>query len=296
MNDWSETLLTFGALTVELLALFLLVSFGVVLLNRRLGEERLRSWLSGGRVGAPVKGALLGALTPFCSCSTLPMLMGMLKAGAPFAGAAAFLIASPLLNPIILGVVWLLFGWRLMLGYAVVGFCSTLVIALVWERLGLARFVKRVRVAAPAGHAEGEWRGLREEARPAWEQTRSGMKPLIIPLLVGVGIGAVIYGAVPETFLAGVAGPDNLLAVPAAALIGVPLYIRTETALPIGLALTSAGMGIGPVFALIMGGAGASIPEVSMLTAIFKPYLVLAFVASVFAVAIAGGLLIPLFL
>ena len=104
----------------------------------------------------------------------------------------------------------------------------------------------------------------------------------------------MIYGVVPETFLATVAGPGNLLAVPTAALIGIPLYVRTESALPIGMALHAAGMGLGPVFALIIGGAGASLPELSMLAAIFKPRLVGAYVASILVVATTGGLLIPL--
>jgi uncharacterized membrane protein YraQ (UPF0718 family) len=100
---------------------------------------------------------------------------------------------------------------------------------------------------------------------------------------------------VPESFLLDVAGPGSFWAVPIAAIVGIPLYVRTESALPVGLALTSAGMGIGPVFALIIGGAGASIPEVSMLTAVFKPRLVATFVGSILAVAITGGFLIPLF-
>lgn len=107
-------------------------------------------------------------------------------------------------------------------------------------------------------------------------------------MLIGVTIGAVIYGAVPQSFLATVAGPGNPVAVPVAAIIGIPLYVRAEAALPIGLALTSAGVGLGPVFALIIGGAGASIPEVSMLSALFKPRLLAAFVGSILIVATAG--------
>lgn len=292
MADVAQTLVTFTVLGVELVALFLAVAFGMVLLNRRLGEKRLQSWLAGNAVVAPLKGVALGAVTPFCSCSTVPMLLGMLRAGAPFPGAIAFLIASPLLNPIILGVIALLFGWRTMLAYAVVTLVATVLLAMAADRFGLSRDVKRVRVAGQSAHDE-PWRGLRAELGPAWIQTKAGMKPLILPMVIGLSIGAVIYGAVPESFLINVAGPSSLLAVPVAALVGIPLYVRTETALPIGLALTSAGMGIGPAFALIVGGAGASIPEVSMLTAIFKPRLVATFVGLILTVAIIGGYLIP---
>lgn len=294
MSEALRVTLTFAALAAELIALFLLVSMAVVLLNRKLGEKRLQSWLAGGTFVAPLKGIVLGALTPFCSCSTLPMLLGMLKAGAPFSAAAAFLISSPLLDPIILGVVALLFGWKIMVGYAAVTFVTTLLLALLWDKLGLAKDVKRVRVAGSGEHEE-PWRGFKPELRPAWEQTKSGMKPLLLPLFIGLSVGALVYGFVPESFLLDVAGPGSFWAVPIAAIVGIPLYVRTESALPVGLALTSAGMGIGPVFALIIGGAGASIPEVSMLTAVFKPRLVATFVGSILAVAITGGFLIPLF-
>lgn len=294
MNTWTETLRTFGIITAELVVLFVVISFAVALLNRRFGPKRIQSWLAGGKLLGPLKGAALGAVTPFCSCSTLPMLVGMLKAGVPFATATAFLVASPLLNPIILGAIGLLFGWGVAAGYGVVAFVGTLAVAAVWDWLGLERYVKKVRVEGGSDHTE-PWSGLRAETPGAWRQALSDFRPLVVPMLVGVTIGAVIYGTVPQSFLATVAGPGNFLAVPIAAIIGIPLYVRAEAALPIGLALTSAGVGLGPVFALIIGGAGASIPEVSMLSALFKPPLVGAFIASILAVAIAGGFLIPLF-
>jgi uncharacterized membrane protein YraQ (UPF0718 family) len=221
------------------------------------------------------------------------MLAGMFKAGVPFVTAASFLIASPLVNPIILTAMAVLFGLPIMLGYAAVALVGSLVIAATWNALGLARYVKRVRVEGEK--ATEPWKGVRAEAPGAWRSARSDFRPLVIPLLVGVSLGAFIYGSVPESFLTSFAGPDNPFAVPVAALIGIPLYIRAEAALPIGLALSEAGMGIGAVFALIIGGAGASIPEVSMLTAIFKPRLVAAFVASIMIMATAGGFIIPLF-
>lgn len=292
-DNWIDTIRTFGTIAIQLVVLFFAVSFIVALLQRRLGEERLQRWLAGGKLTAPLKGAVLGALTPFCSCSTIPMLMGMLQVGAPFRAAMAFLLASPLLNPIILGIIWLLFSWQIMVGYGLIVFVGSIVLSLILEALGLEKYVRRVKVSAE-GHSDTPWQGFKAEARPAWDQALSFFKPLAIPMLIGVTIGALIYGAVPESFLASVAGPDNLLAVPTAAILSIPLFIRTESALPIGLALHSAGMGLGPVFALMIGGAGASLPEMSMLAAIFKPRLVGAYIACVLLVAITGGLLIPL--
>lgn len=304
---------TFVVILLELVALFVVVLTGIALMQRRLGEERIQRLLSSQRLSVGlVKGAALGAITPFCSCSTIPIVLGLVRARVRFGTVAAFLIASPLLNPIILGSIGVLFGWRLALGYAVVAFTLTIAIAATWERLGLERHVKRLKVKRPAPTAPADpaagggtalatredratWRGLRVELPPAWREARSALRTMVLPLVIGVSVGALIYGAVPDELLARVAGPGNPLAVPIAAVAGIPLYVRAEVALPIGLALQSAGVGLGPIFALVIGGAGASIPEVSMLAAIFRPRLLIAFVLSVLGVAVAGGLLIPTF-
>jgi uncharacterized protein len=300
---------TFVVVVAELVALFLVVLTGVALLQQRLGDERIERLLSSPRplVGL-IKGAALGGVTPFCSCSTIPIVLGLVRARVRFGTVAAFLLASPLLNPIILGAIGVLFGWRLALGYAVVAFATTVLLAAAWERMGFERFVKRLRVVRPGESDEGTpaeaggtlirqqtWRGLRTELRPAFAQALTALRTMAVPLLVGVAVGAAIYGVVPSAWLQAVLGPNNPFAIPLAAIVGIPLYVRAEIALPIGLALQEAGVGLGPVFALVIGGAGASIPEVSMLTAIFKPRLVAAFVVSVITVAIVGGLLIPHF-
>ncbi|WP_255546448.1 MULTISPECIES: permease [unclassified Nesterenkonia] len=287
-----DVLSTFAVLLVELLALFLVVSTLVALVNRRFGPEKLRQWLGSGRVPGPVKGLLLGAITPFCSCSTLPMLVGMLNAGVAFQTAMTFLIASPLLNPIIVGGMVIIFGWQTALVYTLFMIVVALIIPWVWKALGLTDALKRVRVT---GESTPEpWSGVRRELPGALRQAWRDLRPLLIPMLIGIAIGATIYGTVPEDQLAGFAGAGTWWAVPLAAVIGIPLYIRLETMLPIALALQTAGVGIGPIFALMIGGAGASPPEVSMLAAIFKPRLLAAFVITIITVAILGGYLISL--
>lgn len=287
-----DVLSTFAVLLVELLALFLVVSTLIALVNRRFGPEKLRQWLGSGRIPGPVKGLLLGAITPFCSCSTLPMLVGMLNAGVAFQTAMTFLIASPLLNPIIVGGMVIIFGWQTALVYTLFMIVVALIIPWVWKALGLTDALKRVRVT---GESTPEpWSGVRRELPGALGQAWRDLRPLLIPMLIGIAIGATIYGTVPEDQLAGFAGAGTWWAVPLAAVIGIPLYIRLETMLPIALALQTAGVGIGPIFALMIGGAGASAPEVSMLAAIFKPRLLAAFVITIITVAILGGYLISL--
>lgn len=288
-----ETLQTFGLILAELLVLFSVISVVVALINRRFGSDRIQQWMADGRLPGPVKGLLLGAITPFCSCSTLPVLAGMLKSGVAFRTAMTFLISSPLLDPIIIAGVVILFGWRVSIAYTIVTAVWTLFAPVLWDRLGLSQQVKRVKVISDE-ETQTPWRGLRAELRPALAEAWSDLRPLLFPMLIGVAIGACIYGFVPQDQLANIAGDGKPWSVPLAAVIGIPLYVRVETMLPIGLALRSAGVGLGAVFALMIGGAGASIPEVSMLTALFKPRLVAAFVVTVIGTAIAAGYLIPL--
>jgi uncharacterized membrane protein YraQ (UPF0718 family) len=119
----------------------------------------------------------------------------------------------------------------------------------------------------------------------AWGDFRS----VLIYLLVGVATGAGIYGYIPQDFVTNIAGPDNPFAVPVAAIIGVPLYIRAETAIPIGLALSQKGMSMGAVIALIIGGAGMAIPEMALLASIFRKRLVAAIVVVIWTTAVVGG-------
>ncbi|NLA28791.1 MAG: hypothetical protein GX875_03940, partial [Propionibacterium sp.] len=162
----------------------------------------------------------------------------------------------------------------------------------VWRGLGMEKALKRVRVQGEK--TPDPWKGLRGEMPGALRQAWTDLRPLLLPMLIGVAIGAAIYGFVPEDQLATFAGANTWWAVPLAAIIGIPLYIRLETMLPVGLALQSAGVAIGPIFALMIGGAGASPPEVSMLAAIFKPRLLATFVITILAVAIAGGYILSI--
>lgn len=288
----TDTLGTFALILGELLALFLVVSTTIALVNRRFGPEKMRDWMSNGRVPSPLKGLVLGAVTPFCSCSTLPMLVGMLNAGVAFQTAMTYLISSPLLNPIIVGGVGIIFGWQTAITYTIFTLAVSLIVPWAWGALGMEKSLKRVRVQ---GEGTPEpWNGLRSEMPGALRQAWTDLRPLLIPMLVGVAIGASIYSFVPADQLTAFAGANIWWAVPLAAVIGIPLYIRLETMLPVGLALQSAGVAVGPIFALMIGGAGASPPEVSMLAAIFKPRLLATFVITILAVAIGGGYIISI--
>jgi len=295
MNNLVNTLEYFLLITAELTLLFLGISLIVALLLTYIPQEKLRQWLTRRGIWGNVLGAVVGSLTPFCACSTIPMTLGMLNAGAPFGPIMSFVIASPLLNPIIISMVWALMGIKACLLYFAVTFVGSILFGIGLEKMGGAHFVKRVRLkpsccggpqpseAEPATFSQR----LKTAASSAWDDFRS----VLIYLLIGVAIGAAIYGYIPQDLVTNLAGADNPFAIPIAAIIGVPLYIRAETAIPIGLALAQKGMSMGAVMALIIGGAGMAIPEMAMLASIFRKRLVAAMVVVIWTTAVVAGYL-----
>ncbi|SCY44029.1 permease [Desulfoluna spongiiphila] len=290
MNSLSKALGYFAFITAELTVLFLGISTIVALVLMYIPHEKLRSWLSRRGVLGNVIAAMVGSLTPFCACSTIPMTLGMLNAGAPFGPVMSFVIASPLLNPIILAMVAAMMGLKASIIYFTVTFAASVVFGVILEKTGGAAHVRHVRLKnsmASGGQEVPPTFGgkLKASFLSAWSDFRG----VLVYLLVGVGIGAAIYGYLPQEFVARLAGPENPFAIPVAAVIGIPLYIRAETAIPIGLALSQKGMSMGAVIALIIGGAGMAIPEMSMLASIFRKRLVASIVVVIFATAVIGG-------
>ena len=281
----------FIEIAVELIVLFIGITFLVGLIQEYVPDETIKRALGGRhRILGSFLGAGFGALTPFCSCSTIPLLLGMLNAGVPFASAMAFLFASPLLNPVIISLFIILLGWKITALYFSVTFLAAIVIGLMLDSLGFAAQVKSVaavRGCCDCEQAEDAKSRVQRSARFAFSLFRQ----LVPYLLLGAGIGAFIHGFVPTELISSIAGSGNPFAVPVAAIIGVPIYIRAETMIPIGLALIEKGMGTGAVLALVIGGAGASIPELTLLSAIFKRKMLAAFVLTIITIAIVVGYL-----
>jgi len=292
-TDRAATARTFAIIFVELLALFVVVSTGVALANRVIGPSRLQRWMGGGAVEGTFKGILLGAATPFCSCSTVPVLVGLLRAGVPMTTTTAFLVASPLIDPFVFGAISLLFGLREAVVFMAIAVSGTLIVAALARALHVERYLKVFRVDGDV-HDPAAWRGLRAELPAAGRTAIGDLRAALPSLVLGVAVGALIYGAAPTDLLRTVAGPSNPLAVPLAALLAIPVYLRAETALPIGLALLGSGVGLGPVFAFVIAGAGISFPEMAMLTAVFRRRLLAGFALAILALATVAGYLIPI--
>jgi hypothetical protein len=201
-------------------------------------------------------------------------------------------MVSPLLNPIIVGMVWTMMGWKACLVYFGVCFLAAIGGGSLMSRIHAERFVR-----VPVGESGDNCRGtgdapvlpLKRKLGKAFSSAYRDLQGVLVYLIIGTAVGAAIYGYVPGEWVVAVAGRDRLFAIPAAALVGIPLYIRAESAIPIGLALAQKGMSLGAVIALIIGGAGMAIPEMSMLLSIFRVRIVAAIVALVFLTAVVGG-------
>jgi uncharacterized membrane protein YraQ (UPF0718 family) len=282
----------FVVMTAELVALFLALSFLIVLLQAWVPEEKVRLMFEKRRpVGAYVGGAALGAITPFCSCSGIPVLAGLLRSGAPFGPTMAFLFASPLLDPVVLGLLAFVIGLKGAALYAIVTFVASIGMGVLLARLGLESDVKEAAYRSKGEDGCCSVDLLLPVWRRAWSEAWGFFVPILPYLLVGTAIGAVVYGFIPTQWVASVAGADQPLAIPMAAVLGVPIYVNAETFFPITSALLEKGMGLGAVVALVVTGMGVSLPEVSMLAGLFRVRLVAVLIVSVFVVAIGSGMI-----
>ncbi|MDI9644510.1 MAG: permease [Candidatus Verstraetearchaeota archaeon] len=290
----------FAYISLELSVLFLGVSFLIGLITAYIPPNKVEHILSkyGKGLFGNVLGSVFGGVLPFCSCSTIPALIGLINIGIPFRIAMSFLIASPLgvFNLAVISLFSVMFGPKIALLYIVFTFFGAIFAGWLLDKFGLKLYLKKVRIVG--GHDEIEintseigkrWKKLKQKMRSSWFFTKSLYFRMVPYILIGVGIGAFIYGFVPEDLLAIYAGSSNPFAVPVAAAIGIPMYVRTETMIPICYVLTEKGVGIGTIMALIIGGAGASIPELTLLASIFKRKLLIAYVASIFTIATLTG-------
>ncbi len=288
-------------LLVELALLFLVVATMVEFGQRRLGAQRLRAWMGGPPVVAALKGIGVGFITPFCTFSALPLLVGLRRAGVTPAGYVAFIVAAPVLDPVLFGALAIIVGLPAALTYVAIAFTAAMGLALLSEQFDIERLLLPATLVAAtdsgASSTRGEhnqpddpWMGPAAELRAAGREAIVLMRRLGPVLVLGVLIGTSLEALVPPGAVADIAGANSGLAIPAAAALGTPLYFSTELFVPIADSLQGAGVGIGAIVALTIAGAGANIPEFLLLSKLAHRQLVVIFVGYVFLVAVIGGL------
>jgi uncharacterized membrane protein YraQ (UPF0718 family) len=248
-----------------------------------VSPERVRRTLAGrGVLPGTVAAAGFGVVTPFCSCSAVPLFIGFVEAGVPLGVTFAFLVASPMVNEVALVLLWGLFGPGVALAYMAAGLTVAIVAGLVIGRLGLERYVEGYVWAIHSGPGVIEFQPtLDERVRDAWRSTTEIVRRVLPFVVAGIAIGALIHGFVPTDVVVSVGGSGNPLAVPALVILGVPLYSNAAGTIPIVEVLIAKGLPLGSALAFMMAITALSIPELVILRRVMKPRLIAAFVGTV---------------
>jgi len=278
--------------TPKVLLLLTAIVFVMGVIHTFVAPERTRALLSGRRLGiGNVMAAALGIVTPFCSCSAVPLFIGFLSAGVPLGVTFSFLISAPMVNEVALALLFGLFGWKVAALYLGLGLTVAIVAGLVIGKLGMEHhledWVRAMQSSQPAQF---------EAERPSWAERLDagvahvkGIVGKVWPYIIGgIALGAAIHGYVPEDFMASIMGKDApWWSLPTAVLIGVPMYTNAAGIIPIVEALLGKGAALGTVLAFMMSVIALSAPEMIILRKVLKPTLI-----ATFAGVVATGILI----
>jgi len=264
--------------TLKIFLLLATIIYFVAIIRSWFPPERTKKILSHKReyVGNGLA-ALLGVVTPFCSCSAVPLFIGFVESGVPLGVTFSFLISSPMVNEVALILLWGMFGWQIALIYIGTGLLVAIVAGIVIGRLKMEKHVQDYVWEIRVGDIDVAEQGWPERFAYARDYTTGLLKKIWPYVVVGIGVGAFIHGYVPQDFLARWAGRDNPFAVPLAVVIGVPLYANAAGVIPIVQALTAKGMAIGTVLAFMMAVTALSLPEAVILSNVLKKPLLATF-------------------
>ncbi|MBU0667951.1 permease [Patescibacteria group bacterium] len=279
--------------TIKIFILLLVIIFAVSVIRTYLPPEKTRKFLSrNNEWTGNVLAALIGIVTPFCTCSAVPLFLGFVEAGVPLGVTFSFLVASPMINEVALVLLFGMFGWKVALIYIFSGLLIAIMSGIIIGRLKLeklvAGFVHKNLTKEPR---EAPKKTRKERLIYAGKYTLNILKKVWIYVVIGIGIGAWIHGYVPVDFLAAYAGSDKWYAVPLATLIGIPLYSNAAGIIPLVSVLTEKGMSMGTTLAFMMAVTGLSLPEFMILKKVMKTKLIIIFAGIVgFGIIFTGYL------
>jgi uncharacterized membrane protein YraQ (UPF0718 family) len=268
----------------KVLLLLALIVFLVGIVRSFFTAERTRAILAGKRESAGnVLAALLGVVTPFCSCSAVPLFLGFVEVGIPLGVTLSFLVSAPMVNEVALVLLFGLFGWKVAALYLATGLAIAILSGFVLGRMKLERHVEPWVYESMKAEAvlERERLGFVGRVEKGLEAVRNVVGKVWPWVLAGIAIGAGIHGYVPEGLLASFMGKSAWWSVPAAVLIGVPLYSNAAGIIPVVEALLGKGAALGTVLAFMMSVIGLSLPEIVILRKVLRPPLIAAFVGVV---------------
>ncbi|MCU0501905.1 MAG: permease [Anaerolineae bacterium] len=267
--------------------------FLVGIVRTFFSPERTRALLGGKRQGlGNVLAAMLGIVTPFCSCSAVPLFIGFVESGIPLGVTFSFLIASPVINEIAVILLYGMFGWQVAGLYVISGLAIAIIAGAIIGRLRLERYVEEFVWQVQMGQAGPQerltWPARIHRATDSVRQIVGKVWPYVV---VGIAIGALIHGYVPANALAGIMGEQAWWSVPAAVALGIPLYSNAAGIVPVVSVLISKGASLGTALAFMMAVVGLSLPELVILRRVLKPPLLAVFVVVVALAIIVTGYL-----
>ncbi|EAJ4753459.1 organoarsenical efflux permease ArsP [Campylobacter jejuni] len=314
MQVFFNTFKEFLYLFVELSVLFIGISFLISIINQKY-EGMFRKQLSGDKISSYFKAIFLGALTPFCSCSTIPLLRAFLEAKVKLSVALAYLFTSPLINPIIFSMLFITFGLKLSLTYVVFLVFLIFIVSFVFSKFKEESFLKHIpkntksniftqtthnpsnfifKQKSCCANTQDKPKNITINYKELFKESLKNYKKLLPYIVVAVFIGAFIHGFIPQEILQKYLNGNEILSIVLAAFLGIFLYLRVETIIPIGLALLQMGISQGVIMSFLIAGAGCSLPELILLKQMFKIKFLFLFVMIILGVAISFGIFINL--
>jgi len=269
--------------TVKILFLLTIIIFAVTLLRSYFSTEKVREYLSRRHeYTGNVLAALFGIITPFCSCSAIPLFLGFLQARIPLGVTFSYLISAPLNNEIAIAMLLTMFGWKVTALYIGFGLSVAIIGGIIIGRMGLEKEIL-IDVKPIEGEIKADVQKIAFKTRllDAKEYTTDILYKIWLYVLIGVGVGAFIHGYVPTEFITSIAGADNIFAVPLATLLGVPMYSNAAGVMPLIEVLTAKGMLLGTALSFMMAITALSLPEAMILKRVMSFKLIAIFFCTV---------------
>ncbi len=277
---WVESVNFFIYDSIKIMLLLFIMITIIGFLRTYISQEKIKRWISKGKYGTSnLLASLFGAITPFCSCSSIPFFISFLEAGIPLGVSFSFLITSPLVNEYLVVLMWAAFGWKITLAYVISGILIGVISGLILGRMELGKYLAKDLIAknGKKSKKEEKYANLEKRIRFGLNESVSIIKKLWIWVLIGVGIGAVIHNYVPAELIQSVLDKTGFFAVPIAVLLGIPMYGSCAAIVPIAVVLFEKGVPLGTALSFMMAVAALSLPEAIILRRAMKLKLILIF-------------------
>jgi uncharacterized membrane protein YraQ (UPF0718 family) len=278
--------------TVKIFLLLAVMIFVIGVIRTWLPEDKLKRWMTGRGVTGNFVAALFGAVTPFCSCSSIPIFISLLKAGVPLGVTFSFLITSPIINEYLAVLMAAEFGLPITVAYVVGGLTIGTAAGAVLGRLHLEKYLESDLLGAPYEFKHAGRHTLTSRLRFGWAEAVSVIRQIWLWVLVGVGLGAFIHNYVPQETIAGLVGAAGVFGVPLATVVGVPMYGSCAAIVPVAVVLFEKGIPLGTALAFMMAVSALSLPEAIMLRRVMRlPLIAVFFGVTTAAIILLGYML-----